>query len=109
MKKSIYTTPGLRRIGLLATIWWGMSGLVLLTWVWWSQIWYIRFDKLQENAFMKWRAALRTEYRTNYMIRYLWVVILFGWIIIAIMWLRSLKRNKISLKVALKDLFLTIR
>lgn len=90
MNKLGKAKPGTRLwwIGLWATIWLAVTGLyvVLLVWV---------FGVATDRPV----AALVT----------LAGLILVGWLLGALFWLKELQRKKISYKVAFKDLFLTIR
>jgi hypothetical protein len=109
--KEIYSTLDLRRIGLWATIWWGVSCGYLLLWVWLARNYYVLFSTsaLHRSTYDAWKSALSIEHNHSTVLMVLRLLILFGWVIGFVLWFRALKKNKISYKVALKDLFLTIR
>lgn len=101
-KKLSYKRGLLKKVGLWATIWWAVSCLYGLLLVWQAKNLYV------EEA-LPWPQALS---RSFVVYQYLWsllLVIIIGWAVCAYYWLKALKRAKISLKVGLKDLFLTLR
>jgi len=110
--KEIYSSsPDLLIIGRWATIWWGVSCGYVLLWVWLSRHFYVHSisPPAHTSFFPAWRSALSLEYSDSAALQVLLFFILLIWVVLAISWLRALKRNKIPYKTALKDLFLTIR
>jgi len=100
--------PTLRRIGTWATWWWGVScGYVLLL-VWRAKDYYQAFGG-HGFSLGNWARALRQAFTTSASLRVLLAAILLLWVLGGWLWLRELKRHKVSYKAAFKDLFLTIR
>ncbi len=91
----------MKQIGLWATIWWGVSGLYVVLLVWASRNNYV--------ALSSWKSAISSAYRNSSALQILLAAVVIGWLIGGWIWLRELKRQKISYKAAFKDLFLTIR
>jgi len=75
-------------VGVWATIWWGVTGLYIILLVWDTQ--------------------LANSSHTPLLVS-LALLVAAGWFIGAVVWVDELKRQKISYKLAFKDLFLTIR
>ncbi len=100
-KKSKTKSKKLKQIGLWATIWWGVSGVYLVLLVWASRNNYI--------ALSNWRSAISRTYYNSDVLPALLGFIVGVWVVGGVLWLRELKRQKISYKAAFKDLFLTIR
>ncbi len=101
----------MQRIGLWATIWWGVSGLyvVLLFWVGRSDYVTISERAGSGSAISNWQSAISSAYSDSSVLPALLALIVIVWLIGGWVWLRELKRQKISYKAAFKDLFLTIR
>lgn len=53
--------------------------------------------------------SIKSASQTSSFLQILLLVIIVGWIVCGTIWLKALKQQKVSYKVALKDLFLTIR
>lgn len=105
--------PGTRlwNIGFWATVWWGVTGLYCLLVVWMSKNYYAELsiadpsDKVLNN----WKLAFGDAYSRNILLILLTTMIIAGWVLCANLWLKELKRQKISYKAGLKDLLFTIR
>lgn len=97
----------LRRIGFWATLWWAVSGGYVLLLVWESR---------NETAVSSgsaslgnWLSAIGSTFAGSAALQILLATVILVWLIGGLVWLRELKRHKITYKTALKDLFLTIR
>lgn len=88
-------------IGMWATIWFGLSGLYLVLLIWVATDYY--------TAGISWVEAVKEAYAQYSILTLLVSIIITGWIIGAIVWLRALKKAKISRKAGLKDILLTVR
>lgn len=93
---NIKTDSTLARIGFWATVWWAISCLYVLLVVWLAII------RIGGNGF----SIVFDVYGYLY---WLLAVIISVWAIGAVIWFRELKKAKVPYRVALKDLFLTIR
>lgn len=100
----------LRQVGLWATIWWGVSGLYLVLFVWLARN-YVQTSPFayQGSDVSTWHGALRATFANHGVLQLLIVMIVLGWIIGGIVWLKALKQANISYRDGFKDLFLTIR
>lgn len=100
----------LRQVGLWATIWWGVSGLYLLLFVWLARN-YVQNSPFayQGSDFSTWHRALRETFAHRGSLQLLLIIVALGWIICGMAWLKALKQANISYRDGLKDLFLTIR
>ena len=105
------TSPRLHQIGFWATVWWAASGLYVLIWFWQAKDLYVEISGSTPTAsyISKWHSALADAYNNSGMLMALLITIIAIWIIIGVSWFKELKRQKISYKAALKDLFFTIR
>ena len=110
-KKSKAKSKTLKRIGLWATVWWAVSGvyLVLLAWATKAPYTVLAEKDAKVVSVPDWWSALGSAYRDSSALQILLAVIVIGWLVIGWVWLRELKRRKISYRAAFKDLFLTIR
>lgn len=110
-KKTKAKSKTLKQIGLWATIWWGVSGLYVLLWVWLSRSNFVNLSQSPrpDNALSRWQAAMSRTYQEKWILSALLAAIIIVWAIGGWVWLKELKRRKISYKAAFKDLFLTIR
>lgn len=88
------------KIGLWATFWWAVSCLYVLLLVWQAR------DAVEP---LGWTSAIGQTYGNSAALPALLGFILIVWAIGGIIWLRELKKQKISYNAAFKDLFLTIR
>lgn len=109
--KSKPKSKTLKRIGLWATIWWGVSGAYVVLLVWASRNDYVAFSQqaVPASSLANWRSAIEGAYRSSDTLQILLVLIATVWVIGGWLWLRELKHRNISYKAAFKDLFLTIR
>ena len=98
-------------IGLWATVWWGVSGAYVLLLVWMSRDSYVDIstDAGSNGFFSDWWSAISHTYDDSGVLPGLLALVIAVWVVGGVIWLRELKRQKISYKAALKDLFLTIR
>jgi hypothetical protein len=101
----------LRRVGLWATIWWAVSGLYIVLVVWLAKDYYVQRVNggYRGSTFSTWNWALQEAYAKHNVLHWLITVIVLGWIIGGIVWLKALKQANISYCDGLKDLFLTLR
>lgn len=97
--------PALRQIGTWATWWWVVSGLYLVALVWRARDYYTASC----FSWGRWATAIHSAFAASAWFGVLLAAIIVGWAIGTWVWLRELGRNKISYKIALKDLFFTIR
>jgi len=95
------SSQALRHIGTWATWWWGISCLYVL--------WLVVESFSYHAAGAGWLRAIGQAFKGSPALQMVLSVVLAGWIAGGYAWLRELKRLHISRKVALKDLFLTIR
>jgi hypothetical protein len=100
----------LRQVGLWATIWWGVSGLYFVLFVWLARN-YVQNSVFayQGSDVSTWHGALRVTFNNHGVLQLLAVMIVLGWIVGGIAWLQALKQADISYRDGFKDLFLTIR
>lgn len=104
------TTKQLRAIGFWATWWWALFCFYGLLLVWLAQDHYVELTKQATSGFWSdWWLAVRQAYQADVLLQVFFGVILLGWIIGGAIWLKALKRAKISYRMAFKDLFLTLR
>ena len=96
----------LRRIGTWATYWWGASCVYILLLVWQSKDLY---RPLSGFSLQAWWTAIHGAFSRSGLLQMLCTMLVIGWVIGGWLWLRELKRQRISYKVALRDLFFTIR
>jgi hypothetical protein len=98
-------------IGLWATVWWGVSGVYILLLAWEGREYYaIESSSIRSGGFFSdWWSAVTTTYDASNVLPALLALIIAVWIAGGVVWLRELKRQKISYKAAFKDLLLTIR
>ena len=99
--------PSLRRIGFWATCWWAVSGAYVVLLVWASR----NASSLSDGdvSIGDWTSAIGEAFTDTSFLQISLAAILLVWFIGGLVWLRELKRHKISYKTALKDLFFTIR
>jgi hypothetical protein len=98
-------------IGLWATLWWAVSGL-FVAWLFWESRGLYVSETLNSKVVcsrFKWSTAIWHTYTSSRSLEILSILIIIVWIVGFFVWLQELKRKKISLKEAFKDLFLTIR
>lgn len=90
--------PGspLARIGFWATVWWAVSCLYVLLIVWLALV--------EIGGF-----GFRIVFAAYPYLYWLLAIIIVGWVAGAIVWFRELRKAKVPYRVALKDLFLTVR
>lgn len=110
-KKSKNKSLALRRIGLWATIWWGVSCGYILLLVWLGRNNYAAISESTRSRgfFANWWTAISNTYRESDILLALLMLIIIIWIIGGWLWLQELKKQNISYQAAFKDLFLTIR
>ena len=94
-------SPVLRSIGNWATWWWALSGLYIVGLVWQARTYHF--------SDVSWWHAMSQAFTHTFVLQFALSSILAGWVALAIVWFNELKRQKISYKVALQDLLLTIR
>jgi hypothetical protein len=101
----------LRRVGIWATIWWGISGAYVVLLAWMSKGSYVDISTGfgSNDFFSDWQSAISDTYSNYSFLPGLLAFILIVWAAGGWIWLRELKRQKISYKAAFKDLFLTLR
>lgn len=106
-KKSV-VPPG---VGLWATIWWAVSCVyvLLLVWAATDNFAALSAGPGSQGFLSDWHSAIASAYRDSAFLQPLLMVIIAVWLIGGLIWLRELKRLKISYKAAFKDLFLTLR
>jgi hypothetical protein len=99
------------RLGVWATIWWGVSCLYLLLVVWLAKDYYTsNFDKVGSSSiFNGWITSISNVYNESSYLPCILLIIISVWVIGGAIWLQELKKAKISYKAAFKDMFLTIR
>lgn len=101
----------LRKVGLWATIWWGVSGLYMVLVVWLAKNYYVQKMNggYQGGTLSAWNWAVDRAYVGHDILQWLITVIVLGWIIGGIAWLKALRQADISYSDGFKDLFLTLR
>lgn len=101
----------LRKVGLWATIWWGVTFLYIALVVWQSRNLYVaNHMSFPDHSFiLNWKNAIFSEYKASTTEQVLLVTIIYVWIAGGLVWLYELNRNKMSYAKAFRDLFLTIR
>ncbi len=101
----------LQQVGWWATLWWGVSCAYVLLLVWLAADTYADISESADSQgfFSDWQSAVSSIYAENSYLPALLGFIIVVWIIGGIIWLKELKKQKISYKAAFKDLFLTIR
>lgn len=101
-------TP-LWRIGAWATVWWGVSGAYVLLLVWVAKDYYVeRAAGSTSSSLGNWWHAIGDAYTQSVVLPGLLALIGLVWLVGGLVWLRELKRRRISYAAAFKDLFLTI-
>ncbi|HSX16998.1 MAG TPA: hypothetical protein VLH86_02755 [Patescibacteria group bacterium] len=94
-------SPVLRSIGNWGTWWLAISGLYLVGLVWQARMYHY--------SDVSWWYAMGQAFTHTFILQFVQSSILAGWVALAIVWFNELKRQKISYKEALKDLFFTLR
>jgi hypothetical protein len=94
------SVPALQRIGAWATMWWGLTGLLVALWFWLARHQIARIGLVH---------GLRYYFGNSLVLQILASAVAAGWIAGGIVWLRVLRQCGISYRAALTDLFLTIR
>lgn len=97
--------PALRQIGTWATWWWAITGLYVLALVWQGKSYYGHGGV----SLSAWLAAIHSAFNASLGLQFVLLIVIFGWVTGGWVWLRELKRQKVSYREAFKDLFLTIR
>ncbi len=112
MPKDKYTkaraSKSLHQIGRWATLWWGLTCFYIFLLVWQAEDYFVsnpsNFSVIKNSA-----NSISSAFQSSVFLQILLVVIIIGWIIGGALWLKALKKQKISYRVAITDLFFTIR
>jgi hypothetical protein len=98
-------------VGFWATLWWGLSCIFVVILIWQSRTYYADQSILQahSNFFGGWQHAISYTYKRTNWLEWLLTVIICVWLAGGLVWLAAVKRQKVSYRPALKDLFLTLR
>ncbi len=107
----------LKRIGLWATIWWGVSCAYVLLLVLVARNNYYGAGTpdipILGTSFAAlarwWGSAVRAAFDNSGALQGLLCLIAIVWIAVGWLWLKELRRQNIRYKAAFKDLFLTVR
>ncbi len=99
------------KVGVWATWWWGVSCAYVLLLTWQSRDVYAFLSVMlaSNSSLYNWRIAVSNTYSNTTWLQGLLALIVIGWIVGIVFWLKALKQSKISYKAGFKDLFLTLR
>jgi len=111
MKSKPAKSKLLKQVGLWATIWWACSGLYIAFVVWLAKDYYVQKigGGYTGGALSAWAWSSGQAYSNHAILQWLLAIIVLGWIIGGLVWLKALKQTGISYRSGLKDLFLTLR
>lgn len=98
-------------IGVWATAWWGVSCAYVLLLFWAARNDYVALAGPGGSAVSvaKWQSALAGAYDDSVWLPALLAAIVSVWVVGGWLWLRELKRQKVSYGDGFRDLFLTLR
>jgi hypothetical protein len=97
-------------VGIWATIWWGVSCAYPLLLIWLARSYYVHLPEAKSQGFASdWAHAIGDTFGRYSFLWPLLIAVVAVWLVGGAIWLRELKRAKITYKSAFKDLFLTIR
>ena len=109
-KTLLKQSPSLNRIGLWATIWWGVSCLYPFWLVLSARSVYIAQASAHAGGRLNdWAWAVSKTWGEHGYFAWALVAVIAVWLVTAAWWLRAVKRAGNSYAVAFRDLFLTIR
>jgi hypothetical protein len=104
--------PGTKlwKIGVWATIWWAATCSYILLAVWMGKDYYVKYaDVWSGGTISDWSSAIGNAWNHSATLPVLLLVLALGWVVGAVLWRAELRRQKISYKSALEDVFLTLR
>jgi hypothetical protein len=103
--------PGtlLWHVGFWATVLWAVTGLYAVLIIWTSRDYYATGTTNSALSLNQWLQAIEQALQNHSYLFWLLTLVVLGWIVCAVFWIKALRQAKISYKAGLKDLFLTIR